>query len=98
MSILVKKPGHDFTLQKQDFMFDYKQAYKEEEFVDAYEKLLLDMIRGDQTLFVTTKEIFDEWLFVEPILKVWSQNKPSLFKYMANKIIDNDLPIGGQIV
>lgn len=85
MNILVKKPGHDFILQDQNFTFDYNQAYNKEDFVEAYEKLLLDMIKGDQTLFVTTEEIIYQWMYVESILKVWDQNKPPLFIYDANK-------------
>lgn len=83
---LVKKPGHDTVLQSQEFKFDYKEAYKHEEFVDAYEKLLLDMIKGDQTLFVTTDEVIQQWKFVEPILAAWDKNKPKLSFYKPAKL------------
>jgi len=78
---LVKKPGHGTVLQSQEFKFDYKDAYKKEEFIDAYEKLLLDMIKGDQTLFVTTKEVIQQWRFVEPILSAWEKGQPKIVSY-----------------
>ncbi len=39
---------------------------------DAYEKVLRDSISGDQTLFVSTKEIMSEWKIVEDIIKNWA--------------------------
>lgn len=91
MNVLVKKPGHDFILQKQDFLFDYQQAYKREDFVNPYEKLILDMVRGDQTLFVSTGEIMEEWRFVEPILSAWNRGRSPLVRYDANTKIKNNL-------
>lgn len=42
---------------------------------DAYEKVLLDCISGDQTLFTSTKEIMAEWKIITEILDFW-QSKP----------------------
>lgn len=96
-SFLIKKPGHDYILQQQNFEFDYKEVYEREEFIEAYEKLLLDMIKGDQTLFVTTEEILQEWRFVEPILNVWKEGKPTLFTYklqsqIAHVVAEDTIP------
>ncbi len=44
---------------------------------DAYEKVLLDCISGDQTLFASTKEIMAEWRIITKILKLW-QSTPLL--------------------
>ena len=87
-SFLVKKPGFGNVLQQKKFQFDYKQAFGEEEFIEAYEKLLLDMITGDQTLFVTTDEILNQWRFVEPISKSWQADKPSLFFYQPHQKVN----------
>ena len=45
----------------------------------AYEKVLVDAILGDQTLFTSTDEVIAEWNIITPILKGW-QNAP-LVKY-----------------
>ena len=80
----VKRPGSEMVIEKQDFEFDYEKAY-EGEFMDAYTKLLLDMFRGDQTLFVSTDEIMAEWKFVDPILQAWKKNVVVMETYKPGK-------------
>ena len=79
-SFWVKRPGADMQIEKQDFSFDYKAAY-EGKFMNEYMKLLIDMFRGDQTLFVSTDEIMAEWKFVDPILHAWGENVVPLETY-----------------
>lgn len=76
----VKKPGPEMVVEEKEFSFDYRKAYKEEEFLDAYERLLLNAIQGDQTLFVSTEEILAEWRFVDPILHAWKKGVCELAK------------------
>ena len=84
ISFWVKKPGPDMVLEEKGFSFDYKQAFEGQEFTDAYERLLLSVIRGDQTLFVSTEEILAGWKFVDPIVRAWSENKVGLIEYTKN--------------
>jgi len=77
----VKKPGAKMQIEEKDFVFDYKQAFLGEEFQDAYEKLLLNIIQGDQTLFVSTEEIMAGWKFVDSILRGWERTKALLVVY-----------------
>src|SRR3989344_3698886 len=81
MSFWVKKPGAGMVIEQKDFAFDYRQAYDSNTFVDAYEKLLLDAILGDQTLFVSTDEIMARWRFIVPILRAWQQGVVPLQVY-----------------
>ena len=81
ISFWVKKPGPEMTLEEKDFIFDYKEAFGEEQLADAYERLLLSVIPGDQTLFVSTEEIMAEWEFVDPILRAWQENVVPLQMY-----------------
>lgn len=78
---LVKKPGYGNFLEEKSFEFDYSRHFKKHEFIDAYEKLLLDMIKGDQTLFVSTDEIECAWRFIDPIVAAWKKNTPPLLSY-----------------
>lgn len=80
----VKKPGPEMTLEEKDFTFDYQKAFEAEEIADAYERLLYSVIRGDQTLFVSTEEITAEWEFVDPILRAWQENAVPLEIYEKN--------------
>lgn len=82
ISFLVKKPGYEYSIIKKYFEFDYGKLYEEGEFIEAYEQLLLDIVKGDQTLFVSTEEIMSQWRFIEPIEKAWEEtNKPKVFMY-----------------
>ncbi|MEO6509033.1 MAG: glucose-6-phosphate dehydrogenase, partial [Patescibacteria group bacterium] len=83
-SFLVKKPGYGFEVEEQSFEFDYRKAFSHSNFIYDYEQLLMDIIRGDQTLFVTTEEILSEWEFVEPILESWKSGNPPLLTYKQN--------------
>ncbi|MDO8590745.1 MAG: glucose-6-phosphate dehydrogenase, partial [bacterium] len=55
---------------------------------DAYEKVLLDAVKGDQTLFTSTEEIVAEWNIVTPILEGW-RNAP-LVKYAKGTMPKNN--------
>jgi glucose-6-phosphate 1-dehydrogenase len=43
---------------------------------DAYERLLMDVIRGDQTLFMRGDEVEAAWAWVDPILAAWEDMEP----------------------
>lgn len=45
----------------------------------AYQKILLDCISGDQTVFTSTDEVLSEWEFVTPILEIWQGIEPFLY-------------------
>ena len=78
LTLLVKQPGFTDRLSEAKMSFDYRASFGEEEFSGDYEKLLLDILTGDQTLFVSTDEVMAQWRFVEPIIKAWRQGKPKL--------------------
>ena len=83
MKFFAKKPGYKTEIAEHELGFDYKKAYSKDLFVDDYESLLFDIIHGDQTIFVSTKEILSEWRFIEPILKSWYENnKPEMKSYL----------------
>ncbi len=81
MRFLAKKPGFKYELEEHSLGFDYRVAYEKSAFVDDYEALMYDIIKGDQTLFVSTKEIISQWQFIEPIVNVWEKGKPPLHYY-----------------
>ena len=66
LSFDVKKPGEPFTLEPQDLRFSYDDVFGR--LPDAYETLLLDIMTGDQTLFVHADEVEASWKLFEPAL------------------------------
>ncbi len=85
-SFWVKRPGAEMLMEEKDFSFDYKNAFSKELFVDAYERLLLDAISGNQTLFVSTDEIAASWKFIDPISKAWKKNSSPLLVYKSHSL------------
>ena len=66
LSSMVKRPGYQYHLEQQDLEFTYPSGLAE-----AYERLLLDVLRGDSTLFTRSDELEAAWRFVQPILDAW---------------------------
>jgi glucose-6-phosphate 1-dehydrogenase len=50
---------------------------------DAYERLLTDMLRGQQTLFMRRDEVEAAWRFVDPIARGWAERYPVPHPYAA---------------
>jgi len=51
--------------------------------IDAYEALLLDVIRGDATNFIRFDEVEWAWRVVDPVLKFWAQERDFIHTYPA---------------
>jgi glucose-6-phosphate 1-dehydrogenase len=50
---------------------------------EPYERLLVDALAGDPTLFIRTDEVMQAWRIVEPILQSWAKDEPPLAPYRA---------------
>jgi glucose-6-phosphate 1-dehydrogenase len=81
LSFSAKRPGMQYQVQPVDMEFDYQQTFDNVEMPEAYERLLLDVIRGDSTLFTRSDELEAAWRFVDPILKAWESpdHHPELY-------------------
>lgn len=67
-----KQPGFAFQLEPKELSFSFERESLEKQVPNAYERVLIDAIRGDQTLFTSTEEVKAEWKFITPILEKWS--------------------------
>lgn len=77
----VKKPGFSHTLETATMDFSYLQKFDENGHPDAYERVLVDAIRGDNTLFATSGEVLSAWKILEPIIKAWGKDDEGLEYY-----------------
>ena len=77
LSFEVKSPGDGFSLQTQRMAFRYAEAFGP--LPDGYETLLMDVIEGDQTLFVHADEAEASWKLYTPLL----EKKPKPHPYAA---------------
>ena len=73
-----KKPGLRMILNPVEMDFDYSNAYQDDP-PDAYETLLLDVLLGDQTLFMRHDQIEAAWKIVDPITSIWDATSPPDF-------------------
>jgi glucose-6-phosphate 1-dehydrogenase len=55
--------------------FSYKLTFDDNGHPDAYERVLVDAVKGDHTLFSTSQEVMESWRIIEPLLKNWTDNK-----------------------
>jgi glucose-6-phosphate 1-dehydrogenase len=62
----IKAPGEPFRIQRLPLHFNYSEAFKA--IPEAYQTLLLDLLMGDQTLFVHADEVETAWVLYEPLL------------------------------
>ena len=67
LSFEVKTPGEPFLLQTEHMRFRYPTAFGE--LSAGYDTLLLDVIEGDQTLFVHAEEAEASWRFFMPLIE-----------------------------
>lgn len=67
---IAKKPGSKLALETVDMDFSYEKSFHTKG-IDAYEKILLDIFAGDQTLFNRSDELDASWQFITKILKGW---------------------------
>ena len=72
LQMMAKVPGDGMRLRPVNLDFDFNDEFSNRR-ADAYERLLLDLIRGRQTLFMRRDESEAAWSWVEPILKGWEQ-------------------------
>ncbi|KAF8408377.1 hypothetical protein HHK36_007526 [Tetracentron sinense] len=68
MKLTVKKPGLDMSTIQSELDLSYGQRYQEVTIPEAYERLILDTIRGDQQHFVRRDELKAAWEIFTPLL------------------------------
>ena len=74
LQVMAKEPGLDRTgivLREVNLDLSLTQAFAKARRRIAYERLLLDLIEGEQTLFVRRDEVEAQWKWVDAIRKVW---------------------------
>jgi glucose-6-phosphate 1-dehydrogenase len=74
----LKQPGEPPQTVPAALDFTYREAFGVAP-PDAYQRLLLDALRGDSTLFTRSDETEACWRFCDPILEAWSKAAPTDF-------------------
>ncbi len=83
LSFGVKEPGHAMRMAPAALEFDYAQHFGATP-PDAYERLLLDALQGDQTLFLRADEVEAAWEWTDALRASWDlPGAPPLLEYPA---------------
>ena len=75
-----KLPGNSITTETVNMNFDYESSFGVST-TEAYKRLLLDCILGDQTLFTRADEVQEAWRIITPLLEYWESSNEELPKY-----------------
>ncbi len=70
---MTKQPGDDLFVSSVTMDFSYARAFAKQP-PEAYERLFLDCMRGDATLFARRDAVEEQWEICEPILEAWEKN------------------------
>ncbi|MEK7092252.1 MAG: glucose-6-phosphate dehydrogenase, partial [Patescibacteria group bacterium] len=74
LRVIAKKPGNKLSLGTVDMKFTYAHEFGSSG-IGAYEKVLLDILLGDQMLFNRSDELASSWEFITGILDGWASAK-----------------------
>jgi len=81
IQITAKQPG--LEMRTRQLSLDAHFRDDEQEKTDAYEDLLLDVIRGDRSLFLRHDEVEHAWRVVDPVLSLWASETDYIPTYAA---------------
>ncbi len=82
LSFSSKRPGMQYQIHPVRMDFDYSEAFPTK-LPEAYERLLLDVMRGDRTLFTRDDELEAAWRFLDPVLNAWAEPAHTPHDYPA---------------
>jgi glucose-6-phosphate 1-dehydrogenase len=76
LSLVAKIPGARMRVRPVNMEFAYGTSFMSQS-PEAYERLILDTMRGDATLFARDDEVEAAWGIVDPILQAWQEAEES---------------------
>jgi glucose-6-phosphate 1-dehydrogenase len=82
LAIGAKVPGQGMTIRTVHMDFLYGGAFRTG-MPEAYERLILDTMLGDGTLFTRADEVEQQWLLVDAVVAAWQRDRPAFPNYAA---------------
>jgi glucose-6-phosphate 1-dehydrogenase len=77
-----KIPGTRMSIRPVNMEFQYGTTFLSQS-PEAYERLIMDAMRGDATLFTRDDEVEAQWEICDPILRAWAELDPPVYPYPA---------------
>ncbi len=82
LNLMAKTPGEGMRLKPVELELDFRESFRAPR-MEAYERLLLDVLRGQLMLFMRSDELEAAWEWVAPILASWEQEDSQPLPYTA---------------
>jgi glucose-6-phosphate 1-dehydrogenase len=82
LAVGAKVPGAGMTIRTVHMDFLYGGAFRTG-LPEAYERLILDAMLGDATLFTREDEVEEQWKLVDAMIAAWQRDRPSFPNYQA---------------
>ncbi len=82
LAIGAKVPGQGMTIRTVHMDFLYGGAFRTG-LPEAYERLILDAMLGDATLFTRIDEVEEQWSLVDAVIAAWARDRPAFPNYAA---------------
>ena len=80
----IKEPGPGIlTLKSLPLDLSYAESFAEVSYPDAYERLLMDVVRGNLSLFMGHNEVEAAWQWTDNLLQSWDEANQPMETYMA---------------
>jgi glucose-6-phosphate 1-dehydrogenase len=82
LAFAAKVPGQGMALRTVHMDFLYGGAFRTG-LPEAYERLILDCMLGDATLFTRADEVAEQWKLVDAMVAPWQRDRPGFPNYPA---------------
>lgn len=81
LDLVVKEPGFADRMQHASLDFRYHDTFNNKQHIEAYERVLMDAVRGDRSLFASDREVLATWKVLQPVLDAWGGSGRGLSGY-----------------
>lgn len=82
LSLQAKRPGSKICMSTLEMAVEYQKVFGIE-MPEAYQRLLLDCLIGDQTLFTRHDSILLTWNLLQPVIEYWESQKGDMYIYKS---------------
>lgn len=87
--LLAKRPGYERDVQQVALDFSYEQHFTGATLPDAYERVFVDAMRSDRSLFTTSDEVLATWQLLDPVQRKWQMADGDLVVYKPGSTLQD---------
>jgi len=86
IDLWAKKPGYDRRQEKLSLDFAYSNHFTD--LPEAYERVFVDAMRSDHSLFTSSDEVLETWRILDPVQRAWEMDSADLMHYKVGTMPD----------